>query len=77
VIPPVGNMKMESYKDFLSQANTSYYESRTQVLKVDHLNFESNIYAGVFERTHPNMDLPFVNKYTRYLITYDLLLRTL
>jgi hypothetical protein len=54
-----------SYKDFLSSMNCSYYEKLdTTHLKVDKLNYESNIYSGVFEKKqHPNMDLPVVSKH--------------
>ena len=65
VIPPVANMKMDSYHDFLANVNSAYYEKQdTGSFKVDKLNYESNIYSGVFEKKqHPNMDMPVVNKY--------------
>ena len=67
VIPPVSDIKIDSYKDFLSSANCPYYEKQdTGTFKVDKLNLQSNIYSGVFEKKeHPNMDLPIVNKYYR------------
>jgi len=65
VIPPVVNMKMDSYRDFLTNVNSAYYEKQdTGSFKVDKLNYESNIYSGVFEKKqHPNMDMPVVTKY--------------
>ncbi|MGP8214617.1 MAG: BatA domain-containing protein [Bacteroidia bacterium] len=54
-----------SYRDFLTSVNCSYYEKLdTNRLKVDKLNYESKIYADVFEKKqHPNMDLPLVSKH--------------
>lgn len=67
VIPPVSGLNTDSYKEFLSSANCSWYTGRdTGTLRVDYLNYKSNIYAGVFEKKHhPNMDLPVVKKYYR------------
>jgi len=65
VIPPASGLDMNSYRDFLSSINCSYYERLdTTHLKVDKLNYESNIYSDVFEKKqHPNMDLPLVSKH--------------
>jgi len=71
VIPPANGIDINSYKDFLTSVNSSYYEKLDTVhLKVDKLNYESNIYAGVFEKKqHPNMDLPAVSKH--YTISHS------
>ncbi|HTA82595.1 MAG TPA: BatA domain-containing protein [Bacteroidia bacterium] len=65
IIPPASGLDMNSYRDFLSSINCSYYEKvDTTHLKVDKLNYESNIYADVFEKKqHPNMDMPVVSKH--------------
>ena len=70
VIPPVSGIDINSYRDFLSSVNSSYYEKLdTAHQKVDKLNYESHIYSEVFERKqHPNMDLPVVNKH--YVISH-------
>jgi hypothetical protein len=65
VIPPASGINMDSYREFLSSVNASWFERLdTTHLKVDKLNFESTIYSGVFERkAHPNMDLPLVSRH--------------
>ncbi len=65
VIPPSSGMDVDSYRQFLSSANSSFYEKLdTTHLKVDKLNYESNIYADVFvKKQHPNMDMPVVSKH--------------
>jgi Aerotolerance regulator N-terminal len=69
VIPPSSAMDMDTYNNFLSSLNLSQLGNLdTTRLKVDKLNYESPIYAGVFEKKeHPNMDLPVVNKHYRIL----------
>jgi len=70
VLPPTSSLDINSYRDFLSSANCSYYERLdTTHLKTDKLNYESNIYSGVFEKKqHPNMDMPVVSKH--YVISH-------
>ncbi len=71
VIPPASGIDFNAYKEFLNSVNCSYYERLdTTHLKVDKLNYESNIYTGVFEKKqHPNMDLPAVSKH--YTISHN------
>jgi len=65
VLPPTSNIDIDSYHQFLSSVNCSYYEKLdTTHLRTDKLNYESNIYSGVFEKKqHPNMDMPVVSKH--------------
>ncbi len=69
IIPPTSGMDRDSYNNFLASLNSSPIGNLdTTRLKVDKLNYESPIYAGVFEKKqHPNMDLPVVYKHYRLL----------
>ncbi len=70
IIPPSGDMDKDSYNNFLTSINSSTLGNLdTTKLRVDKLNYESPIYAGVFEKKeHANMDLPVV--YRHYRITH-------
>ncbi len=67
IIPPSSGFDKDSYNNFLSSVNSAAIGSiDTTKLKVDKLNYESPIYAGVFEKKeHSNMDLPIVNRHYR------------
>jgi len=69
IIPPTSGMEQDSYNKFLTSLNFSPIGNiDTTHLKVDKLNYQSPIYAGVFEqKQHPNMDLPVVYKHYRIL----------
>lgn len=71
ILPPTAGIDFNSYKDFLSTINCPYYEKLdTAHVKVDKINYESNIYAGVFEKKqHPNMDMPAASKH--YAISHS------
>ena len=71
IIPPTSGMDKDSYNNFLASINFSQIGSiDTTRLKVDKLNYESPIYAGVFEKKeHANMDLPVVFRHYRILHT--------
>ena len=67
IIPPASGIDRDSYNKFLSSLNFFPLGNiDTTSLKVDKLNYQSPIYAGVFEqKQHPNMDLPVVYKHYR------------
>jgi len=69
IIPPTAGMDKDSYNNFLSSINFSQIGNLdTTRLKVDKLNYESPIYAGVFEKKeHANMDLPVVFRHYKIL----------
>ncbi len=69
IIPPTAGMDKDSYNNFFASVRASPFGNLdTTHLKADKLNYESLIYAGVFEqKQHPNMDLPYVNKHYRLL----------
>ncbi|HTA26373.1 MAG TPA: BatA domain-containing protein [Bacteroidia bacterium] len=69
IIPPTSGMDKDSYNNFLTSINFSQIGNiDTTRLKVDKLNYESPIYAGVFEKKeHANMDLPVVFKHYHIL----------
>ncbi len=69
IIPPSSGLDRDSYNNFLSSVNAFPLTNLdTTRLKVDKLNYESPIYAGVFEKKQqPNMDLPVVNRHYRLL----------
>ncbi len=69
IIPPTSGIDKDSYNNFLTSINFSQIGNiDTTRLKVDKLNYESPIYAGVFEKKeHANMDLPVVYRHYRIL----------
>lgn len=81
IIPPASGIDLDSYNKLLDALHTfSMGTIDTTHLKVDKLNYESPIYAGVFEqKEHQNMDLPFVHKHYRILhsnnVSYENLMR--
>lgn len=71
IIPPASGIDLNSYNTFLTTLHFfTLGNIDTMHLKVDKLNYQSPIYAGVFEQNqHPNMDLPLVYKHYRILHT--------
>lgn len=67
IIPPTSGIDKDSYNNFLTSVNASSIGNiDTTKLKVDKLNFQSPIYAGVFEnKEHAHMDLPVVFRHYR------------
>ncbi len=65
---PGENADLKSYKDFLSPMGVNSFEKiDTANSIVDKLNFTNPLYAGVFEKTTGNLDLPSV--YNHYKIS--------
>ncbi|MEO6882646.1 MAG: BatA domain-containing protein [Bacteroidia bacterium] len=61
LIVPSEKIKMNSYRDFLSEFNINYYNNLdTAKTKISNINFESTIYKNVFEKNSDNIDLPIV-----------------
>lgn len=81
IIPPASGMDEDSYNKFLTSLDFFPLGNiDTTSLKVDKLNYQSAIYAGVFEqKQHPNMDLPVVYKHYRILhngnVSYENLMK--
>jgi len=81
IIPSAAGMDRDSYNKFLTSLNfPSIGNLDTTSLKVDKLNYQSPIYAGVFEQNqHPNMDLPVVYKHYRIVhnsnVSYENLMK--
>jgi len=71
IIPSASGIDEESYNNFLGALHFSPLGNvDTTNLKVDKLNYQSPIYAGVFEeKQHPNMDMPLVHRHYRILHT--------
>ena len=66
VVFPSTETDTGSYKPFLTSLGTNFYLKKdTANTKVDWVNFESEIFADVFEKKGENLDLPVVhNHYT-------------
>jgi len=81
IIPPAAGIDLDSYNKLLGTLHVFPMGNvDTTHLKVDKLNYQSPIYAGVFEqKEHPNMDLPMVHKHYRILhssnVSYENLMR--
>jgi hypothetical protein len=67
VIPPASGIQANSYRDFLGKTNTYYFTSiDTGRLMVNKLNYESEIYSGVFDKKeHKGIDLPYTRRHYR------------
>lgn len=56
---PGANLEFTSYKSFLTSLGTNHFlETDTSNQKTDKVNFEHEIYSGVFEKRDANIDLP-------------------
>jgi hypothetical protein len=64
IIFPSAESDTSSYKTFLSSIGTNFYLKKdTAQTKVDWVNFESEIFADVFEKKGENLDLPIVHNH--------------
>lgn len=71
IIPPSSGIDANSYNLFFTSIHLfSLGNIDTTSLKVDKLNYQSSIYAGVFEqKQHPNIDMPVVYKHYHIMHT--------
>ncbi len=70
VVFPSSEADTGSYKSFLSSFGTNYYLRKdTSGTKVDWVNYESDIFKGVFEKRGENLDLPVVH--THYELSHS------
>lgn len=66
LIIPSKESDLPSYQSFLTSVNANYFEGQdTANTKVDKINFEHEIYRGVFEKRSDNIDLPVVLNHYR------------
>lgn len=64
VVFPSGQMEMDSYNEFLRTVNAgSFSQLDTTSQRVQTLNVEHPIFAGVFDEIPENLDLPEVSRY--------------
>jgi hypothetical protein len=64
VIFPSTEADTTSYKAFLAPLETNYYlRQDTADTKIDRVNFESEIFADVFDKKDENLDLPVVHSH--------------
>jgi len=62
IIFPSTETDISSYQTFLSSLGTNFYLRKdTSNTKIDWVNFESEIFADVFEKKGENLDLPLVH----------------
>jgi len=79
IIPPASGIDLDSYNKLFGALHLFPIGNvDTSHLKVDKLNYQSPIYAGVFEqKEHTNMDLPMVHKHYRILHSSNVLYENL
>jgi len=64
IVFPSTETDTSSYKSFLSPLGTNFYlKQDTANTKIDWVNFESEIFADVFEKKGENLDLPVVHSH--------------